>query len=142
MSEIDAIIRRVLETVHTIAVVGASPNPARPSHGVMAFLIRRGYIVHPVNPGHAGRTILDRPVFGRLSDIPAPVDMVDIFRNPPAAGDVVDEAIALAAEKRITAIWMQIGVINDDAAQRAHDAGLIVIMDRCPKIEYPRLGLG
>ena len=134
----DTGILYLLRTVRSIAVIGASANEARPSHGVMKFLIGHGYAVHPVNPGHAGGTILGRTVFGSLSEIPSAIDMVDIFRNSEAAGAVVDEAIALAAEKGIRAVWMQLGVINEAAAEKARAAGLIVIMDRCPKIEYAR----
>lgn len=138
----DRAVRELLESARTFAVIGASPNPARPSHGVMAFLIERGYEVHPVNPGHAGRTILGRTVYASLADVPAPVDIVDIFRNSEAAGGVVDEAVRLAAAKNIRAVWMQLGVINAAAAGRARSAGLVVVMDRCPKIEYARLHLG
>ncbi len=138
----DRTIRELLESARTIAVIGASSNPARPSYGVTEFLIRRGYAVHPVNPGHAGRTLLGRTVYARLADVPAPVDMVDVFRNSEAAGGVIDEALGLAAAKAIRAIWLQLGVVNEAAAARARTAGLIVVMDRCPKIEYARLHLG
>lgn len=135
--ESDAAIKALLEDVKTIALVGASANPARDSHGVMAFLLRQGYRVIPVNPGLAGQQLLGEEVVARLSDIRVPIDMVDIFRNSEAAGAVVDEAIAAGAK----AVWMQLGVINPEAAARAEAAGLRVVMNHCPKIEIPRLGL-
>ncbi len=138
---IDNEIRGILGGTRTIAVVGASANAARPSYGVMRFLIERGYIVHPVNPGYAGRSILDRRVYGSLAEVPAPIDMVDVFRNAEAAGLVADEVIALVGEKSIRTLWLQLGVVNDAAAARARSAGLVVIMDRCPKIEYARLNV-
>ncbi len=133
----DAWIADILKSVRRIALVGASPRPERPSHEVMAFLLSRGYEVVPVNPGQAGKEILGRPVHASLADIPEPVDMVDIFRNSEAAGAVVDEALKLDPPPRV--IWMQIGVRNDEAARRAEQAGLKVVMNRCPKIEIPRL---
>ena len=135
--ESDAAIKALLEDVKTIALVGASANPARDSHGVMAFLLRQGYRVIPVNPGLAGQQLLGEEVVARLSDIRVPIDLVDIFRNSEAAGAVVDEAIAAGAK----AVWMQLGVINPEAAARAEAAGLRVVMNHCPKIEIPRLGL-
>lgn len=135
--ESDAAIKALLEDVKTIALVGASANPARDSHGVMAFLLRQGYRVIPVNPGLAGQQLLGEEVVARLSDIRVPIDMVDIFRNSEAAGAVVDEAIAAGAK----AVWMQLGVVNPKAAARAEAAGLRVVMNHCPKIEIPRLGL-
>ncbi len=135
--ESDAAIKALLEDVKTIALVGASANPARDSHGVMAFLLRQGYRVIPVNPGLAGQHLLGEEVVARLSDIRVPIDMVDIFRNSEAAGAVVDEAIAAGAK----AVWMQLGVINPEAAARAEAAGIRVVMNHCPKIEIPRLGL-
>ncbi len=127
----------ILKSVRRIALVGASPKPERPSHEVMAFLLSRGYEVFPVNPGQAGKEILGRRVHASLADIPEPVDMVDIFRNSEAAGSVVDEALKLSPLPRV--IWMQLGVRNDEAAGRAEAAGLKVVMNRCPKIEIPRL---
>lgn len=134
----DGYIAGILKSVRTIAVVGASPNPQRPSFGVMRFLIGEGYEVLPVNPGHAGGTILDRPVFARLADIAARVDMVDVFRNSDAIPGVVDEVLAMNPLPR--AIWMQLGVRNDEAAAKAEQAGIQVVMNRCPAIEIPRLG--
>jgi predicted CoA-binding protein len=117
-------------------VVGWSPKPDRPSHGVAAFLKRRGYRVIPVNPGQAGQAALGEPVVATLAEA-GPVDMVDIFRRSEEAGAVVDEAIAVGAK----VVWMQLGVIDEAAADRARAAGLRVVMDRCPAIEIPRLGL-
>jgi predicted CoA-binding protein len=128
-----ALIRRVLSETRTIALVGASANPGRPSHHVMAFLLGRGYRVIPVNPGLAGQTLLGQPVLARLADLAEPVDMVEIFRSSDAAGGVVDEALALPQPPRF--IWMQIGVRDDAAAERAEAAECVVVMNRCPKIE-------
>ncbi len=135
----DDLIRRVLKDTRTIAMAGASPNWVRPSNFAMKYLNGKGYQVHPINPGHAGKEIWGRMTYGSLADVPTPVDMLDIFRNSEAAGKLVDEAIALKDEKSIKTIWMQLGVINEEAAKRAEDAGLTVVMDRCPKIEYGRL---
>ena len=134
----DDVLRSLLGNVRTIAVVGISPKPDRPSHEVAAFLKARGYRIIPVNPGHAGETILGETVFASLSAIGERIDMVDIFRNSEAAGAVVDEAIAAGAG----AVWMQLGVVNPEAAARAEAAGLKVVMDHCPKIEIGRLGIG
>lgn len=136
----DAHLREVLSQVSTIAMVGYSANPDRPSHVVARYLRDKGYRVIPVNPGLAGQGIDGEAVYASMADIPEPFDMVDIFRNAEAAGPVVDEAIALAPAKGIRVVWMQLGVRNDAAATRAEAAGLTVIMDRCPKIEYGRLG--
>ncbi len=130
-------IRRLLGEPRRIAVVGASPNPARPSNGVLAFLVSQGHDVIAVNPGHAGKTIHGAPVVATLADVEPAAEIVDIFRNSDDAGAAVDDAIVHGAK----AVWMQIGVVNEAAAQRAGDAGLAVIMDRCPKVEIPRLGL-
>lgn len=130
----NALIDHILATVKTIAVVGFSNNPARPSHYVAAYLQDRGYRVVPVNPGLAGQTFLGETVHADLASIPFAVDMVDIFRNSEAAGPITDEAIAKGAK----VVWMQLDVINEDAAERARAAGLSVVMDRCPKTELGR----
>jgi uncharacterized protein len=135
--EHDEDLRTLLASVRRIAMVGASPKPDRPSHEVMHFLLDQGYDVVPVNPGLAGGEILGRKVVATLADVEGPVDMVEIFRNSAAAGESVDEAIAIGAR----AVWMQLGVINPEAAARAEAAGLKVVMDHCPKIEIARLGL-
>ena len=135
----DALLRDILRRCRTIAMVGASPNWVRPSFFAMKYLQSKGYRVIPVNPAAAGQAILGETVHARLADVPGRFEMVDIFRNSDAAAAVVDEAIALIAEKGIEVIWMQIGVRNDAAARRAEAAGLTVVMDRCPKIEFGRL---
>ena len=135
----DALIRRILIEVRTIAMVGASPNWVRPSYFAMKYLQQKRYRVIPVNPGAAGQEILGERAYANLKDIPDRFDMVDIFRNSEAAGPIVDEAIAAPKDKGIKVIWMQLGVRNDAAAKRAEAAGLTVIMDRCPKIEFGRL---
>ncbi len=132
----DQAIRDILTSVKTIALVGWSPKADRPSHRVAAFLKGRGYRVVPVNPGQAGQTVLGETVVASLAEA-GPVDMVDIFRRSEEAGGVVDEAIAAGAK----VVWMQLGVIDEAAAERARAAGLQVVMDRCPAIEIPRLGL-
>jgi predicted CoA-binding protein len=133
----DDYLRNILEGVHTIAVVGASPRRERPSHGVMAYLQRRGYRAIPVNPNAAGGMINGERVYASLAEVPEPIDMVDVFRRTEAAGVVVDQAIAIDAK----VVWMQLGVRDDAAASRAEMAGLKVVMNRCPAIEIPRLGL-
>jgi len=133
----DEDIYELLANARTIAMVGASDRPDRPSHGVMRYLQDRGYRVIPVNPQITGERIHGEFVWRELAQIGEPIDIVDIFRRPTAAGESVDEAIAAGAK----AVWLQIGVINEDAAKRAEDAGLKVVMDRCPKIEIPRLGV-
>lgn len=133
----DAYIRGILDTVRSIAMVGASPKDVRPSYLAMKYLLQKGFRLIPVNPGQAGKTLLGQTVYARLSDIPEPVDMVDIFRGSEHAGLVVDEALALEPPPKV--IWMQLGVRNDEAAARAEAAGLAVVMNRCPKIEYGRL---
>jgi len=134
----DDLIRRVLTQTKTIALVGASANPARPSHGVMRYLQREGYRVIPVNPGLEGQNLNGERVYGRLTDIPEKIDMVDIFRNSAQAGAASDEGVAIGARF----IWMQLDVRDEAAAKRAEAAGLTVIMNRCPAIEIPRLGIG
>jgi predicted CoA-binding protein len=133
----DSDIAQVLKKVKTIALVGASDNPGRPSYGVMAYLLSQGYEVIPVSPKLAGSTLLGQPVVASLKEIDRHVDMVDVFRNTEAAYGVAQEAIEIGAD----VLWLQIGVINEQAAVLAQDAGLGVVMDRCPKIEIPRLGL-
>ncbi len=135
--ERDEDIRTLLENTQRIAMVGASPKPDRASNGVLKFLLDQGYDVIPVNPSHAGSSIHGAVVVAALADIEGTVDLVDIFRNSNDAGESVDEAIAIRAK----AVWMQLGVIDHAAAARAEDAGLGVVMDRCPKIEIPRLGV-
>ena len=133
----DEDIRDLLANARTIAMVGASDRPDRPSNGVMKFLQGQGYRVIPVNPQITGEHIHGEYVWRELAQIGLAVDIVDIFRRPEAAGEAVDAAIAIGAK----AVWMQIGVINEEAARRAEAAGLKVVMDRCPKIEIPRLGV-
>jgi len=133
----DAYLRDILPSVRTIAVVGASPRPHRPSHGVMRYLQRQGYRTIPVNPFAAGATILGERCYASLGEIAEPIDMVDVFRRSEAAGEAVDAAIQIGAR----AVWLQLGVIDDAAAARAEAHGLNVVMDRCPAIEIPRLGL-
>jgi predicted CoA-binding protein len=133
----DDYLRDILGAVHTIAVVGASPRPDRPSHRVMACLQRQGYRTIPVNPNAAGRKINGETCYAALADVPEAVDMADIFRRSEFAGAVVDEAIAKGA----AVVWMQLGVRDAAAAARAEMAGLRVVMNRCPAIEIPRLGV-
>jgi len=130
-------IRKILEKVKTIALVGASDNPGRPSYGVMAYLLSQGYEVIPVSPKLAGKELLGQKAYGSLAEIPHPVDMVDVFRNVDAAYGVAQEAIAIKAK----VLWLQLDIINEQAAVLAKEAGLKVVMDRCPKIEIPRLGM-
>jgi predicted CoA-binding protein len=133
----DSYIRGILNTVKSIAMVGISPKDNRPSYFAFKYLLERGYRMIPVNPGQAGKEILGQKVYARLADIPEPVDMVDIFRAPQYAVPIVAEALALAPRPQV--IWMQLGVRNDEAAATAEAAGLKVVMNRCPKIEYGRL---
>lgn len=130
-------VEHILKNTKVIALVGASANPARDSHEVMRFLQSKGYRVIPVNPGLAGQTLNGEKVHAALRDIPEKVDMVDIFRNSEAAGPVADEAVSVGAKY----IWMQLGVVHEEAAARARAGGLRVVMNRCPKIEIPRLGM-
>ena len=133
----DELIRGILTSVKTIALVGASNNPERASHHVMQYLIDSGYELYPINPGLAGKEIHGRRVFASLADVSVAIDMVDVFRNSEAAGAVVDEALALSPLPKV--IWMQLGVRNDEAAARAEARGVTVVMNRCPAIERPRL---
>lgn len=131
----DAYISDILSNCRTIAMVGASPNSSRPSYFAMKYLLAKGFQVIPVNPGHGGQEILGQTVYATLSNVPGPVDVVDIFRNSEAALPITREAITIGAK----VVWMQLGVRNDEAAKLAEDAGLKVVMNRCPKIEYGRL---
>lgn len=133
----DQTIRDVLTSTKRIALVGASDRPERPSYGVMKYLLDQGYDVVPVSPKLAGKTLLGQTAFGSLAEVPGKVDMVDVFRNSEAAWGVAQEAIAIGAKT----LWLQMGVVNEQAAVLARDAGMTVIMDRCPKMEIPRLGL-
>ena len=133
----DAYISGILNEVRTIAVVGASVNEERASFRVMKFLIEKGYTVFPVNPGQAGKEILGRMTYAQLADVPGPIDMVDVFRASQSVPLVVEDALALDPLPKV--IWMQLGVRHDDAAAKAEAAGVKVVMNRCPAIEYPRL---
>ena len=133
----DSYIREILTTVKSVAMVGASPSNVRPSYFVFKYLTERGYDMIPINPGQVGKSLAGKPFVGSLADIGRPFDMLDIFRNSDAAAIVVDEALALTFKPKI--IWMQLGVRNDQAAAKAEAAGLKVVMNRCPKIEYARL---
>jgi predicted CoA-binding protein len=132
-------LRDILGNVRTIALLGASPKPDRPSFGVMRFLLSKGYTVYPVNPGQAGKEIVGQTVYATMADIPGPVDMVDVFRAPEYLGEVVAEALALPNRPKV--IWGQLTVRDDEAVKPAEAAGIRVVMDRCPAIEIPRLGL-
>jgi uncharacterized protein len=133
----DAYISGILDSVRTIAIIGASANDVRPSFFVTKYLIAKGYMVFPVNPGQAGKEILGRMTYARLADLPGPVDMVDIFRPSAAVPQVVEEVLALDPLPKV--LWMQLTVRHDEAAARAEAAGIKVVMNRCPKIEYGRL---
>jgi uncharacterized protein len=133
----DSYIRGILNTVKTIAMVGASEKDNRPSYFAFKYLLERGYNMIPVNPAQAGHQMLGRTVYAKLADIPEPIDMVDIFRAAQHALPIVEEALALKPRPRV--IWMQLGVRNDEAAKLAEDNGLKVVMNRCPKIEYGRI---
>jgi uncharacterized protein len=131
----DLYLRRILRDTKTIAMVGLSANWNRPSYFAAKYLLDRGYKVFPVNPAAAGQEILGQKVYASLDELPQKIDMVDIFRNSEAAGPITDEAIKHGAK----VVWMQLGVVNEAAAKRAEDAGLRVVMNRCPKIEHSRL---
>jgi len=130
-------IRDILQSVKTIAFLGASPKPERPSNGVMKFLLDRGYHVIPVNPGQVGKTIHGQQVVAELTDINEPIDMVDVFRASYSLPGIVDEILAL--KHRPAVLWTQLDVVHEEAAKKAEEAGLKVVMDRCPAIDYPRL---
>jgi len=130
-------ISGILNSVKTVAIVGASANDVRPSFFVTKYLIDKGYEVFPINPGHAGKEILGRMTYAKLADVPVAIDMVDIFRASDAVPPIVDEALALASVPKV--IWMQLTVRHDEAAAKAEAAGVKVVMNRCPKIEYARL---
>jgi hypothetical protein len=133
----DSYIRGILNTVKTIAMVGFSPKENRPSYFVFKYLLERGYRVIPVNPGHAGKEVLGQKIYASLSDIPVPIDMIDIFRGLEHVLPIVQEALKLTPKPAV--IWMQLTVRSNEAAKLAEDAGLKVVMNRCPKIEYGRL---
>jgi len=133
----DSYIRGILNTVKTIAMVGASAKDNRPSYFAFKYLLERGYNMIPINPGLAGQELLGKPIYAKLADVPEPIDMVDIFRAAPYALPVVQETLALSPKPRV--IWMQLSVRNDEAAALAEANGMKVVMNRCPKIEYGRL---
>ncbi len=133
----DSYLRDILEGTRTIAVIGASPKVDRPSNGVLSYLNRAGYETYPVHPGLAGGAIQGRTVYSRLTDVPVAIDMVDVFRNADAIPALVDEVLALNPLPKV--VWLQLAIRNDDAAARLEEAGIKVVMDRCPAIERPRL---
>jgi len=133
----NAYIAGILNSVRTIAIVGASANDVRPSYFVTKYLIDKGFTVFPINPGQAGKEVLGRTFYAKLADVPEPIDMVDIFRASEAVPAIVDEALALDPLPKV--IWMQLTVRHDEAAAKAEAAGIKVVMNRCPKIEYGRL---
>ena len=133
----DRYIRGILNTVKTIAMVGVSANTSRPSYFAFKYLLERGYRMIPVNPVIVGQELLGRQVYAKLADVPEPIDMVDIFRAPRYAVEIVEEALALRPRPQV--IWMRLGIRNDEAAKLAGANGLKVVMNRCPKIEYGRL---
>ena len=135
----DSDIRDIFDNVRTIAVVGASSNPDRPSHYVSAFLQSHGFRVVPVNPGLAGQELLGEKVYASLGEIPGKIDMIDVFRTADAVPGIVDEALALDPVPPV--FWMQQGIIDEEAAQTARAKGVTVVMDRCPRVELPRLGI-
>jgi hypothetical protein len=135
----DDYIKGILRSTKVIAMVGASGNEMRPSFFAMKYLLAKGFIIHPINPGMVGKDILGQKVYASLKDVPAPVDMVDIFRTADVAPEVVREALAEKDRLGIKTIWMQLGVVSEEAAKLAADAGLNVVMDRCPKIEWGRM---
>jgi len=134
----DELIKSVLRSTKTIAMVGASANDMRPSYFAMMYLLAKGYMLHPVNPAMAGKTILGQTVYASLKDLPPPVDMVEIFRASDAAPEIVRDVLAEKERLGIKVVWMQLGVVSEAAAELARAAGLTVVMDRCPKIEHGR----
>ncbi|HEY7766213.1 MAG TPA: CoA-binding protein [Aestuariivirgaceae bacterium] len=130
-------IQHILRSVETIALVGASAKDVRPSHLVMKYMMSKGYKVVPINPGLAGKEILGEHVYASLKDVPHPIDMIDIFKNSEAAGEIVEEALTLDPLPKV--IWMQLTVRNDSAAKKAEAKGVQVVMNRCPKMEYGKL---
>jgi len=134
----DELIKSVLRSTKTIAMVGASANDMRPSYFAMMYLLAKGYMIHPVNPAMAGKTILGQTVYASLKDLPPPVDMVEIFRASDAAPEIVRDVLAEKERLGIKVVWMQLGVVSEAAAELARAAGLTVVMDRCPKIEHGR----
>ncbi len=134
----DTLIKQILRSVKTIAMVGASGNSIRPSYFAMMYLLNKGYRVIPVNPGAVGQKILGQEVYASLKDVPAPVDMVDVFREAKFAPDIAREAVAQKDRLGVKVFWMQLGVISTEAEKIAADAGMTVIMNRCPKIEHGR----
>ena len=134
----DELIKSVLRSTKTIAMVGASANDMRPSYFAMMYLLAKGYMIHPVNPAMAGKTILGQTVYASLKDLPPPVDMVEIFRASDAAPEIVRDVLAEKERLGIKVVWMQLGVVSEEAAELARAAGLTVVMDRCPKIEHGR----
>ena len=133
----DSYIRGILHEVKSVAIVGASPKDNRPSHFVVKYLKERGYKVFPINPGQGDSEIAGVKAYAKLSDVPEPIDMIDVFRSSDAVPAVLDEALKLSPRPKV--FWMQLSVRNDEAAKRAEEAGMKVVMDRCPKIEYGRL---
>lgn len=133
----DKYIKTILDEVKTVAMVGASANTVRPSYFVLKYLLAKGYEVWPINPGQAGKEILGQTVYASLQDLPGTPDMIDIFRNSEAAGQIVDDVLESGQLPKV--IWMQLTVRHDAAAKRAEAAGIKMVMDRCPKIEYGRL---
>ena len=135
----DRALRELLDSTRTIAVIGLSDRPARASHGVARYLVSSGYTVYGVNPRLAGKTVAGAAVYEGLADVPGKIDIVDVFRRQDAIPEVVDDTLELAAGKRIRCLWLQLGLFDGDAARRAEQAGLTVVMDRCLKIEHARL---
>jgi predicted CoA-binding protein len=134
----DSLIKSILREVKTIVMIGASGNDIRPSYFAMMYLLNKGYNIIPVNPGMAGKTILGQAVYGALKDVPAPVEMVDIFREAKFAPEIAREVVAEKGRLGVKVLWMQLGVISREAEKIAQDAGLTVVMNRCPKIEHGR----